>query len=112
MAFVLNLLKRIAWMKFALLLSIVAALVALVMVGFRYRWWQALERILGMWFWLGLLLLFVGIVIIALFVGSVFGFSRAQVPCTSTNRCLLVACSVNLSATVSAWVRPDRVCGT
>jgi type VI secretion system protein ImpL len=66
MASLRQLMKRIPWSTIALLTLGVLVLVALVVLGFRFHWWQTLEQALDIWFWLGLVLLILSAVLVVL----------------------------------------------
>jgi type VI secretion system protein ImpL len=55
----LELLKKPLIAKAGPLAGAFVGIVAIAVIGYKMRWWQALERTLGGWFWVGLLLLLV-----------------------------------------------------
>ena len=66
MDFFLQLLKKLPLKKLGPAAGAVFALITLIVIGYRFRWWQTLARTLGVWFWLALVLLVVGAIVVAL----------------------------------------------
>lgn len=66
MDFFLELLRKLPLKKLGAAAGVAVALIAVIAIGYRMRWWQTLARTLGVWFWLALVLLVVGAIVVAL----------------------------------------------